>query len=281
MSEIKFEPITTELGAMVTVAAEAILAPGIPEAIYRALEQFGVLVFPQIGLNDEQLVALTKAMGDMEPAKVTADGSGPAAMGIYRIALDKQDRSQREYVEGNNYWHMDGTSYQVPGKATLLKCETPPAEGGDTEFAHLYSAYEALSAEKKEQLEGLRVVHCLEGVGRKMNPHPSQEDLARWDSVFPPTEHPLVWHQRGGRTSLLIGSTARNILADNGEADARLLQELLEWCTGDRFTYRHKWQQGDLVIFHNPGLLHRSHPYTEGAGRVMHRTTIRGTEAIA
>ena len=60
-----------------------------------------------------------------------------------------------------------------------------------------------------------------------------------------------------------------------------LLNELLDWCTQDHFTYRHAWQTGDLVIFNNPGLLHRSYPYTEAAGRVMHRTTLKGSEAIS
>ena len=60
-----------------------------------------------------------------------------------------------------------------------------------------------------------------------------------------------------------------------------MLDELLAWCTQDRFTYRHRWQEGDLVIFNNPGVLHRSYPYSEDAGRVMHRTTLKGLEAIA
>ncbi|MDH4041484.1 MAG: TauD/TfdA family dioxygenase [Gammaproteobacteria bacterium] len=279
--DLKLEPITPDLGACVRISSDEILGEGVPSLLLAALNQYGVLVFPRIGLSDEQLVALSNQLGDMEAARTTADGSGPSQMGIYRIALDKDNRSQREYVAGNDYWHMDGTSYQTPGKATLLKCESPPGAGGDTEFAHLFAAYAALPEPGKRKLQGLRVVHCLEAVGRKFNPHPTAEDLQRWNTVFPPTEHPLVWKQLDGRTSLLIGSTAQGIAGmprDEGEA---LLQELLDWCTQDRFTYRHHWQQGDLVIWNNPGLLHRSHPYTEDAGRVMHRTTIRGFEAIA
>jgi alpha-ketoglutarate-dependent taurine dioxygenase len=280
MNDIQFEPISAELGATVRVSSEDILAKDNPQRIRHALDEFGVLVFPELYLSDEKLVALTKAIGEMEPARTTADGSGPAALGIYRIALDKQNESQREYVEGNNFWHMDGTSYRVPGKATLLKCETPPSDGGDTEFAHLFTGYEALPLYKKAQLEGLRVVHCLEAVGRKLKRDPSPEDIARWNEVFPPTEHPLVWRQSNGRTSLLIGSTASEIVGA-GDAGQALLQELLDWCTQSRFTYRHRWQRGDLVIWNNPGLLHRSHPYGESAGRIMHRTTVKGKEVIA
>jgi alpha-ketoglutarate-dependent taurine dioxygenase len=281
MTTVDFEPITPNLGAFARVSADHILDDGVAEQILQALSRYGVLVFPRIGLSDEHLVALTGALGSMEAARTTVDGSAPSDMGIYRIALDKADKSQREYVEGNDFWHMDGTSYQVPGKGTLLKCESPPSQGGDTEFAHLFAAYDALPEERKRQLEGLRVVHCLAAVGRKLCAEPAAEDLARWNGVFPPTEHPLVWHQQDGRTSLVIGSTADSIVGMSREAGQALLQELLDWCTGDAFTYRHHWHQGDLVIFNNPGLLHRSHPYDEAAGRVMHRTTLKGYEAFA
>ena len=104
--------------------------------------------------------------------------------------------------------------------------------------------------------------------------------FARWDAIFPRLEHPLVWTQESGKSALLIGSTANDI-AGLAEGESRaLLDELLAWCTQDRFTYRHKWHDGDLVIFNNPGLLHRSYPYDDTAGRVMHRTTLKGREAI-
>lgn len=281
MTQLKIERITPNLGARITLSADHILDEGVPDQILEALNQYGVLLFPRINLSDEAFVALTDALGEMEAARVTADGSSPSDLGIYRIAMDKDDKTQREYVAGNDYWHMDGTSYKVPGKGTLLKCENPPSSGGDTEFAHLYAAYEALPEEKKRQLQPLHVIHCLEAVGRRLYDKPTEEDIARWNNVFPPTEHPIVWKQKDGRTSLVIGSTASGIAGmsrDDGEA---LLQELLDWCTQEQFTYRHHWQQGDLVIFNNPGLLHRSHPYDESSGRVMHRTTLKGVEAIA
>ncbi len=281
MDKITFEPITPRLGAYAHVAPEDIVSDGVPDRILQALNEYGVLVFPQLNLSDELMVELTSQLGDIEPPVATADGSAPSSKGIYRIALDKTDPGQREYVTGNDWWHMDGTSYSVPGKATLLKCEVPPSSGGDTEFAHLFAAWEAMPEEKKQQLEGLHVVHCLEAVGRKMNPNPTDADLERWHTVFPPTEHPLVWKQSGGRTSLVIGSTAWGITELSQDDGSALLDELVEYCTQPEFTYRHHWQKGDLVIWNNPGLLHRSHPYTEASGRVMHRTTIKGSEAIA
>ena len=281
MTEILIKPITPSIGAHVYVAAEDITKDGVPDQIFEALNTYNVLVFPEINLGDDQFIALTGELGDMQAATVTADGSEPSSKGVYRIALDKNDKTQLDYVKGNNFWHMDGTSYNIPGKGTLLKCENPPSEGGETDFANLFAAYEALPQERKQQLEGMRVQHCLAAVGKRFYEQPTEDDFARWNAIFPLTEHPLVWHQQNGRTSLLIGSTAESIVGLPGEEGAQLLEDLLEWCTQDQFTYRHSWKKGDLVIFNNPGLLHRSRPYTESAGRVMHRTTLKGYEAIA
>jgi len=281
MINVKIEPITSRIGAYVKVAAEDIVKDGVPDQIMGALNKYNVLVFPQIHLSDDQFLALTDALGDMQEAGATIDGSAASDKGIYRIALDKDDKTQLDYVKGNDYWHMDGTSYTVPGKATLMKCESPPSEGGDTEFANLFAAYDALPDDRKRQLQGLRVVHCLAAVGRRMYKNPTEEDFARWHRVFPPKEHPLVWHQKDGRTSLVIGSTANDVVGMDHSEGMAFLDKLLDWSTGDQFTYRHHWHKGDVVIFNNPGLLHRSQPYTEAAGRLMHRTTLKGTEAIA
>ncbi len=281
MKPLDIRPITDNIGAYIDNPAEELCQGDIPDQLLQALNTYNVLVFPEVGLTDEQLVDLSGKLGVMEAAKVTADGSKPSGQGIYRIALDKDDKTQLDYVKGNDYWHMDGTSYNVPGKGTLLKCEHPPSQGGETEFANLYAAYEALPNETRERLKTLRVVHCLAAVGRKMYDAPTEDDFARWDAVFPETEHPLIWRQQGSRTSMLIGSTADRIADMPAAESQQLLQELLDWATQPRFTYRHIWRKGDLVIFNNPGLLHRSLPYTADSGRLLHRATLKGHESIA
>lgn len=275
------QPITPTIGARVSIAAEDVLRDGVPQQILSALERFGVLVFPQIGMSDETFLKLTAALGEKHENDVTADGTEASDKGIFRIALDKADKTQLDFIKGNDYWHMDGMSYSVPCKASLLKCESAPREGGDTGFASLYSAYDALPEETKARLDGVRVGHCLSAVGRKMYADPTQADFDRWDAVFPRLEHPLVWKQANGRSALLIGSTANDIAGMDEAGSQALLAELLDWCTQERFTYRHRWTQGDLVIFHNPGMLHRSYPYSDAAQRVMHRTTLKGSEEIA
>ena len=275
------KPITSEIGGIVEVEPEHVLADGAPQLLLAALDHHNVLVFPQVRMSDDIFLALTAALGEKHGNKVTDDGSAASSKGIFRIALDKDDKTQREFILGNNYWHMDGMSYNVPVKATLLKCESAPKAGGDTGFANLHAAYAALPEEMKQRLVGLKVGHCLSASLHRLYESPTAQDFARWDAIFPRLEHPLVWTQESGKSALLIGSTANDITGMADNESRALLDELLEWCTQDRFTYRHQWREGDLVIFNNPGVLHRSYPYDEAAGRVMHRTTLKGCEAIA
>jgi alpha-ketoglutarate-dependent taurine dioxygenase len=277
---LRIEPIKPTLGAFVRVSPEGAIRDGVPRQLLDALNRYNVLVFPQIDMSDDVILQLTAAMGEKHDNTVTADGSEASNKGIFRIALDKDDKTQREFILGNDFWHMDGMSYSVPVKATLLKCQHAPREGGDTGFASLHAAWDALPEARKRQLKDLKVAHCLSASLRRLYESPTDEDFAHWDAIFPRLVHPLVWTQNNGRSSLLIGSTANDIVGMSCEAGRALLDELLEWCTQERFCYRHKWTDGDLVIFNNPGLLHRSYSYTDAAGRVMHRTTLKGAEAI-
>lgn len=278
---LQIEPITPAIGARIHIAPDDVLAEGVPQQLLAALEQFGVLVLPENGMSDATFSAMTQAMGPAHDLGVTAEsGTTSTEKGLYRVALDKTDQMQLDFVRGNDFWHMDGTIYETPGKATLLKCESPPASGGDTGFAKLDSAWRALPEARRSELEGLRVRHCFRAVGKRLYDAPSEEQVALWDKVFGPVEHPLVWHRKDSSTSLMIGATAHDIAGMDPDEGYALLEELYAFATQERFTYRHAWRKGDVVIFHNPALLHRSFPYDAASGRLMHRTTIAGTEKV-
>lgn len=275
---LNIEPISPGLGALVHIAADQVTAAGVPAELLAVLDAYHVVVFPQAHMSDDVFLGLTAALGEKHDIGVHRDGSEASNKGVFRVALDKDEKVQRDIIQANDFWHMDGMNYAGPGKATLLKCESAPSEGGDTGFANLHAAYSALPGEMKARVADLRVVHSIAAALGRLYDVPSSDDLSRWNSIFPPMKRPLVWRQACGRSSLLIGSTASAIPGMSDEEGRVLLDDLLEWATQDRFTYRHKWSDGDLVIFNNPALLHRSYPYSEAAGRVMHRTTLKGHE---
>ncbi|WP_439133564.1 TauD/TfdA dioxygenase family protein [Pseudomaricurvus sp.] len=282
MTELSVESISPELGARVYVAPDHLLDEGVPEQCLELLNKHGVLVFPAIGISDELQVEFSNRVGKMKPSKIYSSGNGEEkSLGIYKVTMDPKRAKFIDYIVSNEYWHMDGTSYAIPPKATNLKCEMPSSSGGDTEFANLYLAYEQLPAEKKAQIDDLKVVHGVVAANLRWCKNPSLVDLERWMRDGPATEQPLVWKQADGRSALVVGSTADHIVGMDLDEGRALLKELLDWCTQPQFCYRHQWQQGDMVIWNNPGLLHRAHPYTQDSGRLMHRTTITGTEALS
>ena len=247
-------------------------------AVLEALEDNGVLVFPELGLDPEAQVAFCRRLGDIDHS---SDGHHPVA-GIYPVTLDKSKNSSAAYLRGTFDWHIDGCTPiedTFPQMATVLSAKQVAESGGETEFASSYAAYDALSDAEKERYGSLRVVHSLEASQRRVTPDPSPEVLARWRSRRT-HEHPLVWTHRTGRKSLVLGASADYIVGMDPEEGRALLAELLDRATGADKVYRHHWSVGDTVIWDNRGVLHRAAPYDPSSEREMLRTTVLGDEPI-
>jgi alpha-ketoglutarate-dependent taurine dioxygenase len=120
----------------------------------------------------------------------------------------------------------------------------------------------------------------MEATQRDVFPDPTPEMRAAW-ARHPDKVHPLVWTHRSGRRSLLLGSSTSHVVGMDEERGRALLEELLTWATQPRFVYRHEWAVGDMVIWDNTGVMHRVEPYRADSGRMMHRTTLVGEEAVA
>ncbi|KHK92911.1 TauD/TfdA dioxygenase family protein [Novosphingobium malaysiense] len=268
---IQVTDLTPTIGSRVKGTAQDILAPETAARLRQLLVQRGVLVFPELNLTDEDQVRLASLMGNVRPE---------GEKGIFKVTLDGQINARAEYLKGSWLWHMDGTHDDVPVFASLLTGRRLSQEGGQTGFANSYAAYEALPAEMKTRLEGLKVVHSFETSMQRAEVSPTAANIAYWQSV-PDKTHSLVWTHESGRKSLVIGCHASHVVGmDRAESDA-LLAELLDWVTQPRFTYWHEWTPGDLLIWDNTGVLHRARPYPLDSGRVMHRTTLLGEEAFA
>ncbi|EFC83067.1 TauD/TfdA family dioxygenase [Parafrankia sp. EUN1f] len=250
---------------------------GVAADALAALEESGVVVFREADIDDESLVAFGRLLGDVLPLPM----GGHRLKEIQRITRDASQSKLAAYREATFYWHIDGTTGEVPDKATLLTArQISGSTEGDTEFANTYAAYEALSDEDKASLEGVRALHSFTASQLVANPDPSPEERAAWDRN-PTREQPVVWTRRNGRKSLLVGSTAGEVVglpADEGRA---LLDRLLDWATQPQFVLRHRWTQGDLVIWDNTGMLHRALPYGPTSSRLMHRASLAGEEPVA
>ena len=243
-----------------------------------ALSQNGVLVFRGLDLQPDAQIAFCTKLGDID----YSDGHHPVA-GIYRVTLDKSKNSSAEYLQGTFDWHIDGCTPlhgEPPLMATLLSAKAVADEGGETEFASTYAAYDDLDDELKELVGRLRVVHSLAASQRRRHPDPTDAQLERW-RLWPVSEHPLVWTHRDGRKSLVLGTSCDYVVGMDPEEGQALLDDLLERATRPERLYRHEWSVGDTVIWDNRGVLHRAAPYPSDSPREMLRTTVLGDEHIS
>ncbi len=269
---LKYEDIKPGIGARLLADKETLLSGTHADDIRDLLEQKGVLVFPQINFNDEEQIAFTKTLGTFAPERQGSD--------IYKVSMDKTQTSTAEYLKGAFYWHFDGYVNQVPIRASILSAKVLSPTGGNTEFCNTYAAYDALPEERKQQIANLRAVHALPPTQMFHTPEPSYEKFSEWKALGR-RELPLVWEHKSGRKSLVIGSSAVNVLGMDPLEGIDLLVYLRDWATQERFRYSHEWTVGDTVIWDNTGTLHRAMPYPLDSGRMMHRTKLQGEEALA
>jgi len=270
---LALEQIKTNIGTRVLNNKKDLLSGKYAAEIRELLEQRGVLVFPEIHFTDEEQIAFTNTLGKFQPER---DGGT-----VFKVTLDtKENPYSAEYLKGSLYWHLDGTMNDVPILASLLASKKLASSGGNTGFCSTYAAYENLPAEKKAELEGLRVAHSVWATVFYYEPEPSLAKLKGMQAIGE-RELPLVWKHRNGKKSLIIGCTAHRVLEVSPMKSAELLVGLREWATSEQFSYSHEWSVGDLVMWDNTGTLHRAEPYDLQSGRLLHRTKLAGEEPFA
>lgn len=263
--------LTPRIGTEIKADPATLLSGAAAPQIRELLAQRGVLIFRQLAFDGAQQVAFAKMLGDVLP-----QGDNY----IMKITLDKNESPGAEYLKGTFYWHIDGATDDVPTRASLLTAKRLSSTGGQTQFANTYAAYEDLPESDQEAFSKLRVVHSLEAAQRMVNPEPSYAELQIWQRMKPKS-HPLVWKHQSGRRSLVLGATASHVDGMGLEEGRALLCRVLEWATQPQFVYQHEWQVGDLLIWDNTGVMHRVLPYAFDSGRMLHRTTLVGEEALA
>jgi len=275
---VTIEPIKPLIGGRVHVDKAHLCDDDVVETVRAALEDRGVLVFPQMNLTDQEQLDFTDKLGERVNFTRRVPGSDVDTPDVYKVTLNKKVNTEPDYVLGTFFWHVDGVTIDQPlPKATLLSARHLSDTGGATEFANLYAAYDQLPEEEKQEVEDLKVIHTLEAAVRPVFGVPSQERLDTWRSMTDPMEQPLVWKKPDGRKSLLVGTHADGIVGEPNPHGRATLTRLLQWAAQPDFVYRHHWKVGDLVMWDNQGVMHRVVPYTDQR-RVMHRTTIAGKE---
>ena len=256
------------------------LSPAQGDALRDALHEHGVLVIRNSGLTDETHIAFSRALGELD----FRTGFGLAKNRLrYNELFDASnldedgnvlanDHRRRLYNLGNQLWHTDSSFKSRRAAYSALRAHEVPPEGGDTEFADLRGAYEALSESQRHRIDGLMVEHSLWHSRTTAGyPPPTAEELA----ASPAVRHPLVHTHASGRRSLYMGAHASHIVGWSLEEGRALLGELLDHATRPAHVYRHRWGLNDVVIWDNLSTLHRATVFDDTASRRdMRRTTV-------
>jgi alpha-ketoglutarate-dependent 2,4-dichlorophenoxyacetate dioxygenase len=253
-------------------------------AIEAAIDRHGVLIFPGQRLEDAQQVAFTSRFGPLEgAAKSVLKGTKPRLEQREIIDVSNLDENdtilpatdrRRLYSLGNQLWHTDASFRRVPARYSLLSARAIPPAGGETEFADMRAAYEALPEAMRTRIAGLVAEHSIwHSRGLVADLKIDADERA----ALPPVPQVLVrTHPGSKRRSLYLAAHAFRIRG-LPEADGKaLLDELTEFATQPRFVYTHRWTVDDLVMWDNRCTMHRGRPYDDTRyRRDMHRTTVR------
>ena len=251
--------------------------------IEAAFERNGVLVFPEQPVTDEQQLAFSRLFGPLEVNPNYAGAKMRLRPDIADISnLDAEGRvlarddHRNLFNLGNQLWHTDSSFKQIPAKCSLLSARELPAPGpmgaGETEFADLRAAWDALPEARKRELDGLVVEHSIFRSRSQIGFADFNDEVYR---QLPPVPQALVRHHpTSARTSLYLASHASHIIGWPVDQGRALIEELIAFATQPQFVYRHRWTVGDLVIWDNRCTMHRGRPYDDTQRRVLHRTTV-------
>jgi alpha-ketoglutarate-dependent taurine dioxygenase len=277
--------LAPRMGSRVEIAKADLLSGAYAKEIRALLDQRGILLFRGTNASDDELRTIARSLGELRigGSKRGADGVTlkEGDEGLLKVSLDPAVNPEyAKFLLGNHLWHMDGTYEEIPPLATLFTPYKLSQSGGDTLFASTYAAYEDLPEAQKAQLADLRVVHTMQAALFPVMRDCTQEQFAVWAS-YPQRSHPLVWHHRSGRKSLVLSTSCSHIEGMHLSESHDLLQDLMRHATQDKYVYRHQWQMGDLVIWDNTGAMHRVMPFDSHSGREFHRCTLNGEEPIS
>lgn len=268
------EPLSPILGAAISgLDLREALNDETRRTIYDAFVRYHVLCFRDQHLNPEQQIAFTEQFGTLERHMARNRGTGnPLVHIVSNLGADGKPSGK----VASTGWHSDKSFRPEPSLATILHAQIMPPEGGETCFANMIAAYDALSEAVKADLDTVRIVHSWELSRARLGLTATPEEIAD----APPLTHPLVRTiPETGQKALFMGEHASHVEGRPMAESRALIDRLTAHAVEERFVYRHKWRTGDMLMWDNRCLLHRANPNFDAARfpRVLHRTCLRGT----
>jgi len=268
---LSIEPLTSAIGAEIrgidlTEPLDGETVAGVEGALLEHL----VLVFRDQAISEDQHIAFARCFGEIQPPPLKTQYNPNPLLHV----LDQTSPKG----EGADNWHTDHTYTPEPAMGSILRAVQIPSVGGDTMFASMYAAYEALSVPLRTMLEGLTALHDVSKSARRgIRAGHLKANLSEIQKRLPPVTHPVIrTHPGTNRKALFVNvnSTVRIVGVPEPESDA-LLEFLFQHVKSPDFQVRHRWQEDSLVFLDNRCAQHYAVADYEER-RILHRVTIRG-----
>ena len=234
-----------------------------------AFERYAVLIFPDQVLSQDQHIAFARRFGpidrsmivEVEGAKARVPGEIADVSNLdSRGEILAPDNRLRQFQLGNQLWHTDSAFKHVPAKASLLYQRSIAQTGGQTEFADMRAAWDALPDAMKRKVEGLVAEHAIAYSRAKLGFAMTENELR----ALPPVRQVLVRHHPvSGRTSLYLAAHAGRIVGMTDPAGKALLAELMAFATQRQFVHTHRWRVNDVVMWDNRCTMHRGRAFDD------------------
>jgi taurine dioxygenase len=265
------------LGAEVQGVALSTVDDATFPAIYGAFLEHQLLLFRDQDLPPGAQVAFARRFGEVQ-VHVMNQYHANAHPELYTLSnLGPDGKPSGKHPDrGTMAWHTDGSWQKRTTKATMLYAEVMPSTGGDTGFADMYAAYEAMPADEQSRLEAMRAVHNLDFSRNRRHGDEPMTDAQR--KTAPPVEQPVVRvHPETGRKAIYLGDHAERIVGMPYDEGRLLIDALNDRAVAIGRTYFHAWRPGDLMVWDNRCLQHKAGSYdTATEPRVIRRCTVLG-----
>ena len=272
-------PTDATLGAIVTGVKLGSLSDADWRAVEDAFHAHAVLVFPGQQLSRAEQAAFGRRFGEFDTLVARIGGTVP----ISNLLPDGRIRDAADPVmgilRGNEGWHTDSSYMPLAAKCSILSAEVVVQSGGETEFADMRAAWDALDSETKQRIEGLTAHHSLAHSQAKIGEGTPVGFKYGYEGHDAPLRPLVKTHPVTGRESLFIGRHAYGIPGLSEADSERLLDDLLAFACRPPRLFAHRWQTGDVAIWDNRCVLHRARPFDPAEPRVMHHTRIAGDPA--
>jgi alpha-ketoglutarate-dependent taurine dioxygenase len=273
-------PIAATLGAVVTDLELARMDASTWKTVEGAFHQHAVLVFPGQHLTEAEQVAFANRFGDIE---LLAADPEQKAVAISNQKPDgtvlKEDEHRFKSLRGNEGWHTDSSYMPLAAKASVLSAQVVPSADGETEWADMRAAYDALDEDTRRRIATLSAHHSLYHSQARIG-HVVQAGAGYgFHTKGAPLRSLVKIHRVTGRPALYIGRHAHAIPGLDEAESEKLLADLVDFACRPPRTYAHRWQPGDVVIWDNRCVLHRARPYDYREPRVMRHTRVAGDPA--